>query len=146
MAEKIDSKAKLEIIYERYNMLKAESKADCFWDKQKLDSAFNITMSLSKWINIKCEWDTLLRGYEAKRIKHYRELYEFYDIESPRKLTTKTEYDLFITSDPGYVDIYNLTCTVQEVVNYIKSVIAALTEKKWEVKTYIEYLKFINGR
>ena len=137
----------LEKIYIKYAALRAEAKEDCAWDKTKLDATgFNVTMCISKWINKKCEWNMKSREFEMKRLKIYRQLYDFYDTESPKKLSTKTEYELFITSDSGYVNCFNESATIKEVVEYIESVIKLLKDKQWEVKNYVEYQKFINGR
>jgi hypothetical protein len=88
----------------------------------------------------------VFRDFEEKRKKHYRTLYEFYQTDYPLKLSTKDEYNLFIESDPAYVDHYAITQTVKEVIQYIDSIIDTLKNKQWEIKTYLEYQKFINGR
>jgi phosphomevalonate kinase len=139
-------KTNLEKIYFKYNLLKAEAKEDTTLDKANLDSGFNVTMCLTKWITYKSEWARLYRDFEAKRKTSFRKLYEFYDVESARKLNTKAEYDLFIESDPQYYEPYNNAIVSKEVMAYCDSIIDTLKNKQWEIKSYIEYMKFINGR
>lgn len=137
----------LQLIYRKFKELKTQAEIDCTLDKTNLDTTgFNVTMNLSKWITYKTEWNRQFREFEEKRKKTYRKLYEFYDVESPRKLSTKTEYDLFIESDPGYVDDFNNSAVLKEGIQYIDSVIEILKNKQWEVKNWLEYQKFINGR
>ena len=145
MTEK--NKTMLEKIYDKYDKLIIESKNDTILDKTDLDrTGFNVTMNITKWINKKIEWNMALRNFEDKRKKQYRALYEFYDTESPRKLTTKSEYDLFIESDPGYSECYNNAIVCKEIVAYCDSIIDNLKNKQWETKQYIEWVKFKNGQ
>jgi hypothetical protein len=133
-------------IYEKFKDLKRESKDDCTLDKTNLDSAFNVTMCLEKWIRKKTEWSRVYRDLEEKRKKHYRTLYEFYQTDYPLKLSTKDEYNLFIESDPGYVDHFAISQTVKEILQFIDSIIDTLKNKQWERTNWVDYQKFINGR
>lgn len=142
----MNNQTMLEKIYIKFKAIQDEATIDTTLDKSNLETAFNVTMSLTKWIRKKTEWSKLFRDLEGKRKKHYRDLYEFYQTDYPLKLNTKDEYNLFIESDAGYVDHYNISLTVKEVIQFIDSTIDILKNKQWEIKHWIEWQKFINGQ
>jgi hypothetical protein len=137
---------KLEMIYGKYKSLKDESKADCQFNKETMEDAFNNAVTISKWITYKSEWVRIHRGYEEERKKIYRKLYEYYQTEYHLKLNTKEEYTLFIESDPQYTEMMNQSQVTKEVILFIDSIIDTLKTKGYEIKNYIEWKKFINGR
>lgn len=136
----------LEKIYTKYKDLKTEATEDCKFDKSNLINSFGVTQLLVKWINKKTEWSRVFREFESKRKDSYRKTYEFYQTDFPLKLSTKDEYTLFIESDSNYVEHMNVCLVVKEIMQYIDSVIETLKSKSWEVKTYLEWLKFQNGQ
>ena len=136
----------LEKIYKKYGELKAEAKIDCEIDRQNLDAGFNVTMNLIKWITKKTDWSKKLREFESKRKDAYRKSYTYYQTEFPLKLSTKDEYALFIESDMTYVEHYNNSLVVKEIVGYCDSVIDTLKNKQWEIKNVITWEMFKQGR
>lgn len=136
----------LSKIYVKYKELKTEATEDCKFDKSDLTKSFGITQLLIKWINKKTQWTDVYRDLEAKRKKAYRKAYEFYKTDFPLSLTTKEEYSAFIDSDAEYSDFLNQCLVVKEIIQYIDFVIEALKSKSWEIKNYIEWLKFKNGQ
>lgn len=140
-----EQQTKLEKIYSKFEEMKKEAVEDCKFDKNKMDTAFNITNKVVKWINLKSEWSKVFRTLETNRKNAWRKRYEYYQTEYALKLSTKEEYTLFIESDPLYVDYMNLSLTVKEIIQYIDSVLDALKQKGYEVKNFIDYNKFING-
>lgn len=135
----------IEKIYEKFRELKTEAKNDCAFDKTKMDANFAVTPLLIKWIAKKSEWSAAFRNFEEKRKKAYRTAFEFYQVEYPTKLNTKDEYAMFIESDTNYVDHMNTSLVVKEIMQFIDSTIETLKGKSWEIKTYLEYLRFKNG-
>lgn len=141
-----DDLTMLEKIYTKFKELKEEAKTDCSINKEDLSKSFNVTQNLIKWITKKTEWTRVHRDFEEKRKKTYRKLYEFYDVEHPKKLSTKTEYELFIETDPQYTDCFNNSVVTKEIIQFIESTIETLKNKQWEIKHYLSYQEFINGR
>lgn len=136
----------LEKVYIKFKELKEKAKIDTTLDKTNLDSAFNCTMSLTTWITTKTEWQGAYRNFEAKRKLKYRELYQFYYTEFSLKLNNKSEYDLFIESDTKYVDYINLCLTTKEILEFIDGIILTIKNKQFEIKHYLEFLRFQNGQ
>jgi hypothetical protein len=142
----MDKKTDLEQIYVKFAELKKESDKDCHFDKNKMDESFNVTTSLSKWIRMKADCASLYRKYEVRRKKEWTTQYEFYKLDYHVTLNTKEEYSLYIESNPSYVEYYNLAMTMKEMCVFIDGTIDTLKNKQWEIKSYLEYLKFINGQ
>lgn len=136
----------LEKIYLKFKMLKDEAKVDCKFDKETMADAFNNAVTISKWIVYKTEWARVHRDYEEARKKIYRKLYEYYQTEYRLKLNTKDEYNLFIESDPQYTEELSKSLVTKEAIQFIDSVIDTLKTKGYEIKNYIEWEKFKNGR
>jgi hypothetical protein len=134
----------LEKIQEKLQELKKEAKVDCIIDKTDLFSIFNTTL-MEKWIRKRVEWSKLTRSYEEKRKDKFRSLYQYYKTDFELKLSTKEEYQLFIESDSSYVVILSLSLSTKEVVKYIDDVIDTIKSRGWEIKNYLEYIKFVNG-
>jgi hypothetical protein len=145
--EMAEVKTQLEEVLEKFKALKEESKVDTAFDKTTIDATgFNITMNKTKWITKKCEWDYVYRQFELKRKKSYVKLHDFYEFESNNKLSTKADYDLFIESNDQYVDINNICLTIKSLIIFIDGTIDNLKTKGFEVKAFIEWQQFKNGR
>jgi len=136
----------LDKIYKKYKEVKEEAIIDCTLDRTNLDTGFNVTMNLAKWITKKTEWNRKLIEFEDKRKKAYRKSYEYYQTEYPLKLTTKDDYTLFIETDMEYVEHMNNAKVIKEIIQYIDSIIDTLKNKQWEVKNIITWEMFKNGR
>lgn len=139
-----DFEKQSEKIQEKLQELKKEAKEDCFIDKTRLFDTFN-TVILEKWIRKRVEWSKLSRAFEEKRKDKFRSLYQYYKTDFELKLSSKEEYQLFIESDSTYVLILSLCLSTKEVLKYIDDVIDAIKSRGWEIKNYMEYMKFISG-
>jgi hypothetical protein len=137
---------KLEKIYKKIDLLKKEATDDCYFNRQEMESQFNIAFLKMKWINYRLEWGKTLRILEEKRKQLFRKLYEYYRLESKLKLTTKEEINLFIESDPQYTEIFSLCQTTKEVEKYCLDTVENLKTKSYQVKEFIAWQNFINGR
>lgn len=137
---------KLQKIYDKFKTLKDEAVVDCNFDKGKLESQFNNTLVIMKWINYRSEWNQVYRVYENKRKETYRKLYEFYKLEYDLKINTKEELSLFIESDVQYTEVFNICQVLKEILQYISDVVDNLKGKNFEIQRYLNYLQFINGK
>jgi hypothetical protein len=136
----------IEGIRIRKKKLMEEAVTDVFFDKAHMDTQFDNTLHIMKWINKKMEWGQLQRFQEEIRKKKFRTLYEFYKTESNLKITTKDEMMLFIESDINYLEIFNICTEIKEVMKYLDETIDALKAKSFERKDWITYQMFINGK
>lgn len=132
----------IDNLLEKY---KNELKEDLNIDIENLENSFNISISLSKWINRKIDFENYLQKLNKERSVKYRELFEYYKLEYTLNLSTKDEIKMFIESDKNFIDINEKYNIVKNIINYIDTVIEGLKIKSYEIKNYIEYKKFING-
>lgn len=136
----------IDKIYDKFKKLKDEAAEDCKFDRANIENSFDNTNKLMKWINKKSEWNKVLRSFELERKDKYRSTYEFYAKDFQMKLNSKDEYQLFIESDPNYLDIHMKCQVVKDILAYIDSVIDNLKGRAWEMKLFMQYLEFINGK
>ena len=141
----MSNETKLEKIYTKYKALKEQADKDCKFNRSEIENSFDSTSKKIWWINQKTEWQKVFREFERQRKEQYKKTYEFYHTEFPIKLNSKEEYQLYIESDPNYINIYTICLVVKEVIQYIDSVLDILKDRAWEVKNFIEYQKFVNG-
>lgn len=135
----------LDKIYMQYKKLKEEATEDCRFDRGQIENSFDNTTKLMKWINKKSEWAKVFRSFEIERKETYRKTYEFYVKDFPMKLNGKDEYTLFIETDAAYIGIYTRCQVVKEIITYIDTTIETLKSRAWEIKAFLDYLKFSNG-
>lgn len=139
------SDLKLENVEKMLSELKAQAESDCVFDISKLESQFDNTNKLIKWIGKKQYWSKLISYIEAEQLKVKRKLYEFYKTEYPLKLDKSEEVNLMILSDPEYLNVAIKLDRAEEIKKFIVEVIDTLKSRQWEIKNYLEYLKFVNG-
>lgn len=139
------SETKLDKIYIKYRELKERADTDCKFIRSEIENSFDTTSKKIWWINQKTEWQKVFREFERQRKEQYRTTYEFYYKDFPMKLNSKEEYQLYIESDPQYINIYTICQVVKEIISYIDSVLEVLNSRQWEIKYYLDYIKFSNG-
>lgn len=145
MSEKTYDEMRGEIL-ERFKKLRLEATADVKFDKATLEHSFDCTIKATKWLNKRNQWVQLLRSYELKRSECWKKAFEYYKTDYPLNIDNKEEYKLLINSDPNYVEIYQLTQLVNEIVDYIDQTIALMKDRQWEIRNFTEFLKFQNGQ
>ena len=118
---------------------------DAFFDRSKIETAFDNTEKVMRWIDRKVKWVKLLRILEIELRQKRRALYEFYKVDFNMKLDNRDEMNLFITSDPQYCDVEDKYIMCQTVKKFIDATIDTLKARAWEVKGFAEYQKFIHG-
>lgn len=134
-----------EKIIMKFKQLKQDAGEDCKFELHELDSSFNNTNLLVKWITRKTDWSSAYRALEVQRKKQYRILYEFYCTDYPRKLSSKEEYALFIESDENYNSIFQQCLLAKEVMQFCESTIETLKSRGFMIKNAIDYLKWKSG-
>jgi hypothetical protein len=146
MAEKKTWTEKYQQVLSKIAELKKEAEADCNFDRTKMEVNFNVTMAICKWLNYAQDWKNTLRALENKQLEIKRNRFEFYKKEFHLSLDNKMEVELFINSDKEFMEINNIYCLVKELIQYIKDVIENLKGKGFEMKRWIDYSNFINGK
>lgn len=132
-------------LYNAFKKIREDAKEDCFFDRTELESSFDNTNKLMKYIDMKVEWNRVYRKFETDRKEQYKKTYTFYQTEYPLKLNTKDDYQIFIESDSHYVSIFNQCQIVKEILTFIDSVMDTLKGRAFEVKHALDYEKFKNG-
>ena len=109
-----------------------------------------------KYLDILLNELMVLRRQEADLKMLRRELWLYYsgkasdDVYKKRGLwqhhVLKTDLDMFIESDGDYVAL-NLKVDVQrEKVAYLESIIKQLANRNWQIRNYIEWVRFRQGQ
>lgn len=136
---------KNEKIVEKFKNLKNEAEIDCRINKEDLLNDIKTSELLVKWLNKRVDWVKLYNQIELERKKIYRNLYEYYNLEYQLKIDTKEQLNLMISTDENYIDINNKVILIKEIIEYIENVIEILKQKSWDIKNFIDYLKWTNG-
>lgn len=136
---------KNEKIVEKFKNLKNEAEIDCRINKEDLLNDIKTSELLVKWLNKRVDWVKLYNQIELERKKIYRNLYEYYNLEYQLKIDTKEQLNLMISTDENYIDINNKAILIKEIIEYIENVIEILKQKGWDIKNFIDYLKWTNG-
>jgi len=139
-----DFEEKIDKISEKFLQIQNQFKIDCKINRSDPFDRFN-TELLEKWIRRRTEWSKLCKAYEDKKKERFRSLYEYYKTDFDVKLSTKDEYSLFIESDASYTTINTLYQNTKEVLVYIDAIVDTLKQRQWEIRAYIDYLKWSNG-
>lgn len=129
--------------------LQEMAEADCTFDKEEramLETQFDNTKAMVKWIKIKQQWSDLFRQLELKRKKIYVSLHTTYKTESSLKINTKGEMEIFIDVDSQYIEANALCIMCKDCLTMIGEIIEAIKAKNYEIQRYIKYLEFINGK
>lgn len=138
----------LTILYERWADLREQAKEDCSAiDQTDLrNKDFNLADSNIKWLNHLYDWKEKWIKLEKLRKISYREMYEFYRDEYNHRLDRKEDMQLFIESDERYIELNEKVQIIKGIISYCEGVSDKLQQKQWEIKAYIDYLKFMEGR
>lgn len=137
--------SKFQKIEEKLKALRKEAKEDCVVNRKKLDTAFDNTEKVMKWIDRKVDWNLLVKELERNLSKTKRELFEFYRKDYPLKLDSAAELNMMITSDDQYIALEREMVMAEAVQKFIGHVIETLKARAWEIKGICEYQKFIHG-
>ena len=138
----------LSILYARWAELRAQAKQDCSainqTDLRKKD--FNLADHHIKWLNHMYDWKEKYIKLEKMRKELYRELFEFYRDEYPHRLDRKEDLQLFIESDERYSMLNEKVQIIKGIITYSEGVCDKLKQKQWEIKAFIDYVTFMEGR
>jgi len=112
----------------------------------------------SKYLNFLSDEKLILSKLESeyKITKKYRWLYytgklskeELSEFEwEPFELSIlKTDIDKFMESDEDIQKIYNRIQYRRTVVDYLDSIIKVISNRQWNIRSAIDWLKFTNGQ
>jgi hypothetical protein len=112
----------------------------------------------SKYLNFLSDEKLVLSKLESeyKVTKKYRWLYytgklseeELEELEwEPFQLSVlKTDIDKFMDSDDDIQAIYNRIQYRRTVVDYLDSIIKVISNRQWNIRSAIDWLKFTNGQ
>lgn len=145
MSQTIDLEVMTAKLMEKFKALKVEATEDVAFDKANLESSFDSTIKITKWLNKRSQWTELYRSYEFKRNEAWKRAYEYYRTEYRISLENKEEYRLMIATDPNYSALDQLTKLVSEIIDYIDGTIDNLKNRRYEVRNLIDWLKFNHG-
>lgn len=137
-----------QILYDRWAELRKESKLDCSSITQTdlRIKDFNLADVNGKWLNYLYEWKELFIRQEQARKKVYREMYEWYRDEYPHRLDKREDMQLFIESDERYLVLNEKVQIIQGIISFCEGVSKNLQQKQWEIKAFIDYVKFMEGQ
>ena len=144
----ISNKAKTAVtkLKEKFKELREEAKEDCKpIVEENLRSDFGLSSLKSKWLNYHEEFNLKFELLEQTKKRLKRELYEYYTFDCDLKLSTKEELTLFIDSDKRYIHQNQLCNMVKSILEYCTNTIKILDQKQWEMKNFVDYIKFIEG-
>lgn len=148
---KLMSSITIKKLYSKWDQLKEEAKQDCpKLNFSAMQQNFNLSDKNIKWLNYQQDWEQALIGVEIKRKNVKRELTLYYRGYDPTdsfelRLETKDELALFIESDERYEDILEQATIVKGLIIYCEDVIDKLKSKSFEIKNYIEWMKYCSG-
>jgi len=130
----------------RYKKLRDQGAEDIKFNRGDLNAAFDSTEKSMKWLGIRSQWLQLHRSFEFNRMQAWKKAYEYYKTDYPFTLNSKDEYKNLISIDPAYSEVADLATLTSDIVDYIDATIDQLKTRHFEIKTYLEYLKFTNGQ
>jgi len=135
-----------EIALARLKQFQLEAETDCSFDKEHMETNFNVTMAIQKWHGKRIDWTDTNKKLKSKLRQITRQRFEFYKKEFSMKLDNKYEMELFIFSDKEYIEVDNLYTLTNDILLFINNTIDNLKGKGFEIKRWIDWQNFINGK
>lgn len=137
----------LKPLYEKWDEYRKQSAIDCTEiDKGEFASNFNLSGLTIKWLGIQYDWKKAFIQLENKRLKLKRELVEFYKVDYNLKFDTRDELMLFVETDDRYITILEKTQVISAIIEFCGDTIKKLEGKSWEIKNYLDYLRWTKGQ
>ena len=134
-------------LYNRWKSLRSEAKEDCKaidqTDLRKQD--FDSVSKNIKWLNYLYEWKEAYIKVEIARANLWRELHEWYREEYNYRLERK-DLILYVETDERYIETNEKCQIMKGIISYCEEVSDKIKQKGWEVKAFIDYTKFMEGR
>jgi hypothetical protein len=136
----------------------AQWKDDCVIDKTELgDASLSIAKLHHKYYQILTSERMLLKSYESDMKKLKLDKYEFFtqgpDEESKEKgwklpakgLILKADIPMYMDADEDIIKLSLKIGIQQEKIEVLESIIKTLINRGYNIKTALDWLKFING-
>ena len=139
--------SKIELLHEKWDELKKQAKADCSKiDISNLEQDFNLSSMHIKWLNYQQDWIRAMIKMESAARQIKREVTEFYKYEYEGTFDSKDQFQLFVETDKRYIELHERCQVIKAIANYCENVCDRLKSKGWEIKSWIDYQKFIHGQ
>ena len=121
------------------------------------EEALNIPKLHNKYIQIYTKEKLLLLKLEKEYSKLYKNLYEYYSgtlddvtrkelelIPNPR-IVLKSDIPMYMESDDKIIDISLRIGVQKEKLQLLDSILRNIGNRGFQIKSYVDYQKFING-
>ena len=121
------------------------------------EEALNIPKLHNKYIQIYTKEKLLLLKLEKEYSKLYKNLYEYYSgtlddvtrkelelVPNPR-IVLKSDIPMYMESDDKIIDISLRIGVQKEKLQLLDSILRNIGNRGFQIKSYVDYQKFING-
>jgi len=136
----------LKRLTDAFILLKKEAKEDTkSVDKANVDNNFNMSALHFKWLDYLHEWRRVKKALDSMKKRTIRDLYTYYTTEFDIKLTSKDQIFLYIEADDKYINLNEKYEISKDIIEFCISVSKILENKQWEIKNYLDWLKYSNG-
>jgi hypothetical protein len=138
--------------------LMEEAKKDLNIDITKVtEEIINTSNIARKWLDLKTQQAAKInllvadhKRLEAKKRKYYTGKYSDQEIialgwELNGNKILKGDVQLWLDDDDDIITSQNKLAHQKEIQNYIESVISQIDQKRWTLKNYIDYKRFLEG-
>ena len=141
----MDYKERRNELIDRYKKLREDGTLDGKFSKSDMNKSFDNTEKTMKWLSIRANWLQLHHSFEFKRMEAWKKAFEYYKTDYPFTLSTKEEYNNMIKTDPSYAEIADLASITNDIIDYIDATLDCIKSRGFEIKNYIEWMKFTHG-
>lgn len=130
----------------KYKELETEAQIDLKFDPDNVESMIiRSSINYQKWIAYQLAENIVYSKIDAEYNKIKRGLMTYYREDYPREFKTSSEFDMFVTSDEKLYDITQRRTTALEKCKYIEQTVKNLYNMNFQVKNYIDWVKYQNG-
>lgn len=121
-------------------------ETECVIDWTKPESFTNNTLLMIKFTKFWCEWNEVYKHFHIKLLTLKRTLFEHYKKTFDLSLKNKDEIELFIFSDPQFIQINKVLLVATDALKFIEQARDTIKSRGYEINRWMEYQKFLNGK
>ena len=133
-------------LIDRYKKLREDASKDIKFSKADMKQSFDNTEKTMKWLSIRANWLQLHHSFEYKRMEAWKKTFEYYKTDYPFTLSNKDEYNNMIQTDSAYSEVADLAAITSDIIDFIDKTLDCIKSRGFEIKTYIEWMKFTHGQ
>lgn len=136
-------------------MMKAELAKDLKMDMENLhNESIDVSGQHGKWLGFAMDETGKLAALRSKQKRMKLQKWNYYlgrgTAEEYKRRpfglkVLKNEVQQYIDADPEYRDIEDKIAAKEALVDFLDGAVRAVTNKQWNIKNAIEFLKFKNG-